>query len=204
MTQEVDSTENASAVEGTQNQTQGAPQVQPNSPDVEAIVAKVADRLFPEFEKRSQSVKDRRIAELMKGLEELKQSLTGEHPKPEPVLNSQEKATDTATNTPAQDKPVGKQADFDEAETVILKQFGLSQDDPAVVAAKALDPVQRILEYGKVLERRAEQSNPSAVASLGGKPAGKEALTDELLKLQESDPLDSNGRQAQLKQQLGW
>lgn len=204
MTQAVDSTTGVSDANGQPTQTQGAQQVQQNSPDVDAKISEALERHTVELERKFQSIKDRRISELMKGIDELKQMMAGEGTKQEPAPTPQGTATATNLTPPVQEKPVGKQVDFDEAEAVILKQFGLSNDDPAVVAAKALDPVLRIVEYGKIVERRNEKANLAAATAVGGgAPVGKDALADELMKLQQTDPFDKSGRQAAIMQQLG-
>jgi len=202
MTQEAESTANVSEVNEQPTQTQqGASQVSQSSLDVKAIAAEVANILKPEF----QSMKDKRLAKFEQFIKEFSNPQAGDVEQTTAAPTPQGTATaQPVTTTPVQEKPVGKQVDFDEAETVILKQFGLSNDDPAVVAAKALDPVLRIVEYGKIVERRNEKANLAAATAVGGgAPVGKDALADELMKLQRSDPFDKSGRQAAIMQQLG-
>lgn len=202
MTQEAESTANVSEVNEQPTQTQqGASQVSQSSLDVKAIAAEVANILKPEF----QSIKDKRLAKFEQFIKEFSNPQAGDVEQNTADPTPQGKATaQPVTTTPVQEKPVGKQVDFDEAEAVILKQFGLSNDDPAVVAAKALDPVLRIVEYGKIVERRNEKANLAAATAVGGgAPVGKDALADELMKLQRSDPFDKSGRQAAIMQQLG-
>ncbi len=201
--QTVESTGNVSGVVAQPAQTQsGASQVSAPSLDVNAIAAKVAEILKPEF----QSVKDKRISKLEEAIKELVAPQTGQQTQPaqtEPA-KTEPATTQVAQVTPATRPETGTQQVVTEAEKTILTSLGLAADDVAVTSVQG-DFQSRVIEYTKIAERRKQPSNPAAVSTqTGGTPASAEALTSELLRLQDSDPMDKNGRQAQIKTQLGW
>lgn len=203
---DVDSTNNVSdAVSQPSDQQKGASSDQRNSQDVEALVEMVVKRLQPHIEKTVQSTKDKRFSKLEEALMERMTNQAGESNQKAEVQEPEGKATPQKESTPVQTQPVGKQDDVTEAETVLLKQLGLDVSDPAVAGVKDLPVVQRILEYGKIVQRRAEKPAPSAtIPQPGAQATSKDALANELLQWQEKDPLDRTGNQARIKQELGF
>ncbi len=201
--QVVESTGTVSGTTAQPAQTQpGAPQVSAPSLDVNAIAAKVAEILKPEF----QSVKDKRISKIEEAIKDFMTSQavpvqTAVPPAPAPANPATEQ---TQTTPPVKQPEIGTQQVVTEAEKTILTSLGLAADDVAVTSVQG-DFQTRIVEYTKIAERRKQPSNPAAVSTqTGTTPPSKEALVNELLDLQDSDPMDRNGRQAQIKTQLGW
>ena len=201
-----ESTQNASGENGAPTpEPQGAQGVSQNSPDVESIVAKVVERLLPELDKRTQSTKDKRIADILKTVGELQKSLAGDVESPAPVPTP-DKGTPTEAQTvtpPVQDKPAA-QVNHVEVDTMILGKLGLPKDDPAVIAVQSLPFEQRVLEYFKAIDRRNQPPNEAAVASQGGSIIkDKDSMAAELVELQNFDPMDRSGRQKELRRELG-
>lgn len=202
---DVDSTNNVSDAAGQPSQPQqGASSDKPNSLDVEALVEMVVKRLEPHIEKTVQSTKDKRFSKLEEALME-RMTTPAVESKPQAVDPEPDgKATSQKGSTTVQTTPVGKPDEFTEAESVLLKQLGLDVTDPAVASVKDLPVVQRIMEYGKIVQRRAETPAPSAaIPQPGAQPVSKEAQYEELLRWQRNDPLDRTGNQARLKKELG-
>jgi hypothetical protein len=200
-----ESTQTASDTNGQPNpQVQGAQGVSQNSPDVEAIVAKVVERLLPELDKRTQSTKDKRIAEILKTVDELSKSLAGESSSH--VATPTPQGTPTATQTataPAPNQPAA-QVNLAEVDTKFLEALKLDKSDPAVIAVQSLPFEQRMTEYAGIVNRRNQPPNEAAVAAQGGANIKNASdLWAELDELQMNDPLDKTGRLSALRKELG-
>lgn len=178
MTDQVESTANVSGAVDKPNQTtQGALQDSQNSLDVQAVATRVAELLFPEFDKRTQSTKDKRIAELLKGQEELRELLAGQgSPIAAPTTKIELATEQKPVPTPVQVAQPGKVELPDEANAVLLKAMGLDATDPAVLSANSLDLPARIAEYAKIVERNKTLPPASAVAVQSGSQSN--ALAD--------------------------
>jgi hypothetical protein len=183
----------------------GAGEVSESSVDVETIVNKVVDRLFPEFDKRYQSTKDKRFAEMQKTLSDLQKEFAGQVTQPAQTEPAKAEPAPTQVAQPVQvtQPQAGTQKVVTEVEKTILTGLGLSADDVAVTSVVG-NFEERMTQYAQIAERRKQPANPAAVmAQSGGAPVTNEQLAKELMQLQEANPFATTERIKQLKQQLG-
>jgi len=185
-----DNPESAGAVEpGTPNpETSQQPASTPSgSQDVGELVKAILSH--PDFQRQTQSVKDKRIAEIEKGLEgqssEIARLATALGHTPEEIRKAQtqiaieDMVNERFSRQVPDQKPPGSGVDLASARTSILKRSGLERApngfDDYLAGLDWSDPIQSTLDATAwVAEKKAETRQPSAADTappIGNSPA---------------------------------